>query len=114
MAVGAVNSQSQATVLRSGETVSSSRNAIASKNAKVYHHMVPGARFVMPDGLEVRFLGGVFATEDAAIIAELDKVCNKPTSQIYTKTEAKEAAEALQKLAAEDASKQQGTVAPSA
>lgn len=107
MAVGAVNSQSQAQVLRSGETVTSTQAAISNPNAKTFHHMVPGARFIMPSGLEVRFLGGVFVTDDKEIIEELDKIANEPTSQIYTKAEAKEAAEALQKLSAEDASKQQ-------
>lgn len=84
--MGMVNSQSmnQVEVLRSGESVSTSVEALKDPNAKTYYHMVPGARFCMPDGLEVRFLGGQFTTADPAIIAELDKIANKHTSMVYT------------------------------
>lgn len=93
--------------LRSGETQTTTQEALADPDAKTYMHMVKGARFIMPNGLEIRFLGGFFRTNDPVIIAELDKVANKSTSQIYTKSEAKEAAGELQRLAAEDASHDQ-------
>ena len=49
--------------------------------------MVRGAKFMMPDGLEVQFLGGQFVTADPEIIAELDKIANRPASMVYTKAE---------------------------
>ena len=93
-----------ATTIRSGETAPQATPAvIKSQNVKTYHHMVMGAKFVMPDGLEVQFLGGQFVTADPEIIAELDKIANKPSSMVYTKAEAVEAVKALTAAAAEDA-----------
>jgi hypothetical protein len=91
------------TVLRSGEAAQSSLAALKDKSAKTYHHMVKGAKFFMPDGLAVEFLGGQFVTTDADIIAELDKVANKPASMIYTRKDAVEAVQSLMKQAADDA-----------
>lgn len=91
------------TILRSGEAAQSSLAAIKDKSAKTYHHMVKGAKFFMPNGLAIEFLGGQFVTTDPEIIAELDAVANKPASMIYTRKEAVDAAEALVKTAAEDA-----------
>lgn len=115
MATGPVNSQSNAAaapapVLRSGETVTSTASALKDADAKTYYHTVPGARFIMPNGLEVRFMGGMFVSSDKEICEELDKIANKGSSQIYTKSEAKIAAGELQKLAAADAAKQQAPV----
>lgn len=90
-------------ILRSGETQTTTQDALKDPNAKTYYHMVPGARFIMPNGLAVRFLGGMFCTNDPEIIAELNKVADRNASQIYTKSEAKLAAGQLQKLAADDA-----------
>jgi hypothetical protein len=91
-------------VLRSGEIAPHGTPAtLKDKAAKTYHHMVRGARFVMPDGLEVQFLGGQFTTVDPDIIAELDKIANKPASMVYTKMEAVVAVNALTAAAAADA-----------
>lgn len=95
-----------ATVLRSGERVSTSTAALKDPNAKTYHHMVPGARFVMPDGLEIIFMGGHFTTADPGIMAELDKVVNKGTSLIYTQVHATAAVTAQIAAAAKDAADQ--------
>lgn len=93
-----------ATAIRSGETApQASPSVLKTAAVKTYHHMVIGAKFVMPDGLEVQFLGGQFVTADEEIIAELDKVANKPASMIYTKAEVVEAVKALTAQAAEDA-----------
>lgn len=73
------------------------------KAAKMFYHMIPGARFVMPDGLEIIFQGGVFSTADKALIEELSKVADKPTSMIYTKHEMVAAMQATIKTAAADA-----------
>lgn len=91
-------------ILRSGETApAATLAALKDKTAKTYYHMVPGASFIMPDGLRVEFRGGQFITTDLEIIGELDKVVNKNTSQIYTKEAAKEAQVAAAAKAAADA-----------
>jgi len=56
-------------------------------STKHYRHRTPGARFILPDGRELCFIGGTFRTEDSAIQQELDKVTNVPASQIYTTPE---------------------------
>lgn len=98
-----INSQNGVTntVLRSGESIASTIDALKDKNARVFYHMIPGARFVMPDGLEVKFLGGQFVTNDAALIAELTKVADKATSMIFTKSEVAAAINAQTKQLAE-------------
>jgi hypothetical protein len=90
--------------IRSGETAPpASPEVMKTKAVKTYHHMVRGAKFVMPDGLEVQFLGGVFTTADTDIMRELDAVANKPASMIYTKAEVVEAVKALTAADAADA-----------
>lgn len=109
MATGMVSSAhnlGSAPVLRTGERVATTQTALASKNAKTFHHMIPGAKFVMPDGLEIVFLGGRFTTEDPEIIAELSKIADKSTSLVYTQSAAKDAVAALQAKAAADAGTQ--------
>ena len=72
--------------------------------------MIPRANFIMPDGLELKFLGGQFVTEDPEVIEELGKVADKPTSMIFTKTLAVEAAKELQRRSADDAADTAGTL----
>lgn len=91
-------------VIRTGEVLASSLAALTDKKAKIYHHAIPGAQFHMPDGLGICFLGGMFATADPQIIAELDKVVNKPASMIFTKPEVATAIAAANSKAATDAS----------
>ena len=115
MAVGMVNSMNNLrdaspTVIRAGERIATTAEALKDKNAKRYFHMIPGAKFMMPDGLEIQFLGGQFVTADPAIIAELNKIANKPTSLVFTQQEAVGAATALQKQAAADAADTAGTI----
>lgn len=98
------------TVIRAGEKVSTSPAAVKDPNAKTYYHSAQGARFIMPDGLEIHFMGGQFTTSDAAIMAELDLVANKPTSLIYTKAEVVETLKAQAKQAALDAANTAGTL----
>lgn len=92
MAVGMVSSAhgqqaQEPQVIRAGERIASSPQALKDPNAKTYFHSSEGARFIMPDGLEIHFLGGRFTTSDARIMYELDQVANKPASQIYTQQE---------------------------
>ena len=108
MATGMVSSahalQNTAPVLRAGERMATSPRALADKNSREFHHMVPGARFVMPDGLELVFMGGQFVTNDQEIIAELDRIANKASSMIYTAAEVVESVKAnANKLAADAA-----------
>ena len=118
MAVGMTNSANvqnaaateKPQVLRSGEVVASSMQALKNPNARVFHHMIPGANFIMPDGLELKFLGGQFVTDDPDVIAELEKIADKPTSMVFTKTLAVEAAKELQKRSADDAANTAGTL----
>jgi hypothetical protein len=113
MAVGMVSSAQtlqKTQVIRAGEKLATSAQALKDPSAKVYRHMVPGARFVMPDGLEIQFLGGQFSTADPEIITQLDAVANKASSMIYTEEAAVSNAKALDKLAAEDAAKSAGTL----
>lgn len=114
MAIGMVNSSQTLNpalkALRSGESLASTPAAIKDPKAKVYHHMHPGARFIMPDGLELHFLGGQFITADPDIIAELDKVADKVSSQIFTQNHAVDAAKELVKQVAADASDTAGTI----
>lgn len=110
MATGTVNSSMTLNNLRSGERAASSPAALRDPKAKVYHHMVPGAKFVMPDGLELIFLGGQYATTDAEQIAELDKIADRSTSMIYTKREVAAAVSAQADSAAAAASDTAGTV----
>ena len=98
----------QTPVIRTGETVTSTA---AGLKGKVYYHRVPGARTHMPDGLEVVFLGGMFATEDESIIAELDKIADKASSGIFTSSAIAENLLSQERKAAADAADTAGTAA---
>lgn len=101
-----------AIVIRSGESAQQATPAIIkSKPVKTFYHMVKGAKFMMPNGLEVQFLGGRFVTEDTDIISELEAVANKPSSMIYTKAEAVAAVKALTQAAAADAVQKEAATA---
>jgi hypothetical protein len=89
--------------VRVGEVVTNTQTSLTDKNARTYRHSCQGARFIMPDGLEVHFLGGLFTTSDPAIIAELDKVADKAASQIYTHASKEGLIAAPAKVAAADA-----------
>ena len=97
--------QQQESVLRSGERIGTSAEAIADKNSKTYYHQVAGARFIMPDGLEVHFYGGQVTTNDPTVIAELDKVANKASSLIVSEKAQLQASKQLDAKAAEEAAK---------
>lgn len=121
MAVGAVSSahmlqnlgatQQDSAVLRSGEVVTTTAAALKDPKAKVYKHMIPGANFMMPDGLEIKFLGGQLITSDPEIIKQLDAVANKSTSMIYTEAVVAESIKQGQKNLADDAADTSGKTA---
>ena len=95
-------------ILRSGEKQASTQDALKDPNAKTYYHRVKGAKFIMPNGLELQFLGGLLVTNEPDIIRELDAVANKSTSMIYTVKAGIQAVEAAENKLAEDASKTDG------
>lgn len=107
MATGPVSSANnlgaQQKTLVAGEKVATTAAALKDPNAKTYFHQVPGSRFIMPNGLEVVFMGGRITTADPYIQEELDKVANRSTSLIFTEKEGVAAADANDKKAAADA-----------
>lgn len=77
--------QQQDAVLRSGEKTAMLVTGGNAAKVKTFYHQIPGARFIMPDGLELTFMGGQFSTDDEACINELNKVADRGTSMIYTR-----------------------------
>lgn len=75
---------SSASVIHTGTQIATKPSDVKNSAAKTYKHMIPGARYILPDGLEIVFLGGMFRTSDPAHIAELDAVADKASSMIYT------------------------------
>lgn len=116
MATGVVNSQALKTpagtpaVLRSGERQASTAEALKNPNSKTYFHRIAGAKFIMPDGLELQFLGGRFVTDTPEIISELDKVANKISSMIFTEQASIASATAQDAAIAKEASDTAGTL----
>lgn len=115
MAVGMVSSAhgqqpQEPQVIRAGERIASSPQALRDPNAKTYFHSSEGARFIMPDGLEIHFLGGRFTTSDPRIMHELDQVANKPASQIYTQQETAAVLKGQKAAVAKEAADTAGTV----
>lgn len=101
--------QPQPSILRTGEIVSTSLQSLEDANSKTFHCTVKGAKFPMPDGLVIQFLGGVYTTNVESEIYELQKVADKAGSLIYTKKEAVIADEQLAKLGAEAAADSEGS-----
>lgn len=95
-------------VLRSGERVATSVDALSDPEAKTFFTMVPGCQFVMPDGLTLQFLGGRYVTNKPDEIAQLEAVANRAGSLIFTKAEAKEADAALAHKAAAETQNSDG------
>ena len=71
---------------------------------KIYYSRFPHVRTHLPDGAEIIFRGGMFATANPHIKEFLDKVADKPASLVYTK----QAATPTENAAAEDAAKSNG------
>lgn len=107
MAVGAVSSQqtlqNAPAIIRAGEKIATTAAALKDPKARAFRHVIPGAKFIMPDGLELQFLGGTFVTADPEIIRELNAVADKPASMIFTHTEVATAIAGQQNQLAADA-----------
>ena len=78
------NYQSDSQVINSGESIAPEAN-LQDPNVKVYYHQVPGAITHMPDGAQIQFLGGQFASGNDEIKAFLDKIADKKGSMVFTK-----------------------------
>ncbi len=73
-------------VLNTGEEISPEWD-LKAPGVRVFRASVPNCRTHMPDGAEIRFRGGMFATANQDIIAFLEKVANKRGSLVYTTAE---------------------------
>lgn len=74
-------------VLRAGEELEPAQlEDLKKPGCKVYYHRVPGAITHMPDGAQITFRGGMFATTNKDIQEYLDKIADKHQSQVFTKT----------------------------
>jgi hypothetical protein len=74
--------------VRDEQTLNSGQEVLpdfADKNAKHYRHSIPGAKSIMPDGAELVFRGGSYATTNPDIIAFLDRIADKPGTMVTTK-----------------------------
>ena len=72
-------------VLNSGEEIAPEMD-LKSPDVKIYYALVANSRTHMPDGAEIIFRGGQFATANPEIKAFLDKISDKRGSIIYTKS----------------------------
>lgn len=70
-------------VILSGEEIAMETD-FTQPGIKIYRSSIIGCRTHLPDGAEIRFYGGVFATANPEIQAYLDKVANKRGSIIFT------------------------------
>jgi len=92
-------------VLNSGEEIAPEFD-LKAPGVQVFYASVPNCRTHLPDGAELRFRGGMFATANPEIIAFLSKVANKRGSLVYTTAADPMTTELA--VAAEDASKPAG------
>jgi len=75
-------------VLNTGQVISPAltEKELKDPNLKIYYHQVKGAKTHMPDGAEIVFQGGMFATANEEIKFYLDKIADKRGSMVYTKS----------------------------
>jgi len=71
-------------VLNVGETIAPEVD-MTIKGMKIYYCSIPNSVTHMPDGAEICFKGGQFATANKEIQEFLDKIADKRTTSIYTK-----------------------------
>lgn len=82
--LNSANYMSDKEVINSGEVISPEYD-LKDPNVKVYYHQVAGAKTHLPDGAEIQFTGGQFATANAEIKAYLDKIADKRGTMVFTK-----------------------------
>lgn len=66
---------------------------LSDPEVKVYYHQVKGAKSHLPDGMEINFLGGMYATKHPDVKAFLDKIADKQGSMVFTRSNARIQAE---------------------
>ena len=71
-------------ILNTGEQIAPEID-FKTPGLKIYYHQTKGAKTHMPDGAEIQFMGGMFATANEDIKAYLDKIADKRGTMIYTK-----------------------------
>jgi hypothetical protein len=81
------NYQLQEGVLNSGEQLAPDFD-LRDPEVKIYYHQTRGARTHMPDGTEITFTGGMFATKIPEVKAYLDRIADKQGTMVYTRPEA--------------------------
>lgn len=58
---------------------------LKSPKTRIYYHQVKGAITHMPDGAQITFRGGMYATQNEEVIKFLDKLADKRGTMIFTK-----------------------------
>lgn len=91
-----------AVIVTDGKLVTTAA-ALNDKSAKYYHHVIPGARTIMPNGTEIVFKGGLFVTADKEVQAFLDELTKHPAITKIYMGDAKSAANAPEKQIAQEA-----------
>lgn len=107
------NYKAEEGVLRSGESLPSiyDPEMLKDPKTKVYYHVVKGAVTHLPDGMEIQFRGGMFATQSEDVINYLDKIADKPGSMVTTSKVGEDAAKSEQAALAENAKAPAGDAA---
>lgn len=70
-------------IIRSGEVIAADVD-LKDPSIKVYYHQVPSACTFLPDGAQIVFVGGQFATKNADIIKYMDAICDKMGTLVYS------------------------------
>lgn len=71
-------------IIRSGEVISSDPN-LKDPDVKVFYHQVAGAKSYLPDGAEISFVGGQYATKNPAILEFLNAIVDRPGSMVFSR-----------------------------
>lgn len=103
--LSSANYQREDGVLNAGQEVVQeiSQEFLNDPKTTVFYNHVPHSRFVMPDGAELKFHGGMFATQSDDIKKELNKIANKAGSLVFTLQKARDQIQEELKKVAEDA-----------
>lgn len=61
---------------------------LKNPKTRIYYHQVKGAITHLPDGAQITFRGGMYATQNEEVIKFLDKLADKRGTMIFTKKSA--------------------------
>lgn len=82
-----LNSQNytqDAKIIRSGEVITTDVD-LKDPEVQVFYHQVPGACTFLPDGAQITFVGGQFATKNPDILAHFKGIADKPGALVYSR-----------------------------